>query len=55
MSISTALNAVACCCCCIHPQVEDLDFALRKKDQDSAASKLVAVQTSLDKALAKLL
>jgi hypothetical protein len=37
------------------PQVEDLDFALRKKDQDSAAAKLVAVQASLDKALAKLL
>lgn len=35
--------------------VEDLDFALRKKDQDSAAAKLVAVQASLDKALAKLL
>jgi photosystem II oxygen-evolving enhancer protein 3 len=35
--------------------VEDLDFALRKKDQDSAAAKLVAVQASLDKALSKLL
>jgi photosystem II oxygen-evolving enhancer protein 3 len=35
--------------------VEDLDFALRKKDKESASSKLVAVQTSLDKALAKVL
>lgn len=35
--------------------VEDLDLALRKKDKDSASSKLVAVQSSLDKALAKLL
>jgi len=35
--------------------VEDLDLALRKKDKDSALSKLVAVQSNLDKALAKLL
>jgi len=35
--------------------VEDLDLALRKKDKDSALNKLVAVQTNLDKALAKLL
>jgi len=35
--------------------VEDLDFALRKKDKESASSKLTAVQASLDKALSKLL
>jgi hypothetical protein len=44
---------------CLFPtcflQVEDLDFALRKKDKESASSKLTAVQASLDKALSKLL
>jgi hypothetical protein len=35
--------------------VEDLDLALRKKDKASASAKLVAVQTKLDQALAKLL
>lgn len=42
-------------CVCVGVQVEDLDLALRKKDKDSALNKLVAVQTNLDKALAKLL
>ena len=35
-------------------QVEALDLALRKKDKDSALSKLSVAKASLDKALAAL-
>ena len=38
-----------------HHQVEDLDLSLRKKDKDSALSKLKVAQAKLDSALAKVL
>ena len=36
-------------------QVEDLDLALRKKDKDSALTKLTNAQLKLDNVLAKVL
>lgn len=36
-------------------QVEALDLALRKKDKDSALSKLASAKASLDNVLAKVL
>jgi len=36
-------------------QVEDLDFAIRKKDKDTALAKLASAKTALDTALASVL
>lgn len=39
----------------VHTQVEDLDLALRKKDEKSALAKLETTKASLDKVLAAVL